>query len=59
MPFIAYQVQKGFVFESDTDTETIPKLLKHLYDFHGDDRLTFRELVELLIQQLVGFCHAV
>jgi glucosamine--fructose-6-phosphate aminotransferase (isomerizing) len=46
-------VQQGFVFESETDTETIPKLLKHLYDTHADNKLTFRELVELAIQQLV------
>jgi glucosamine 6-phosphate synthetase-like amidotransferase/phosphosugar isomerase protein len=48
-----YQIEKDFVFESETDTETIPKLLKHLHDFHTNDKLTFRELVELVIRQLV------
>ena len=27
-----FQEERGFVFESDTDTEVIPKLMKYLYD---------------------------
>ncbi|GAU87774.1 hypothetical protein RvY_00572 [Ramazzottius varieornatus] len=42
----------GFVFESETDTETIPKLIKHLYDIHPN--MSFRELVEEAIQQIDG-----
>ena len=29
---VFHQEERGFVFESDTDTEIIPKLLKYLYD---------------------------
>ncbi|KAL9979022.1 hypothetical protein ACROYT_G016614 [Oculina patagonica] len=47
---------KGFRFESETDTEVIPKLLKYFYDKtkkEGQD-LDFRELVEMTIKQLEG-----
>lgn len=50
----AFLVMRGFEFESETDTETIPKLIKHLFDQHKNDGVTFRELVELVIQQLEG-----
>ncbi|XP_074649465.1 glutamine--fructose-6-phosphate aminotransferase [isomerizing] 1-like isoform X2 [Tubulanus polymorphus] len=46
--------KQGFEFESDTDTEVIPKLAKHLYDSHINANLSFRELVEMVIQQLEG-----
>ena len=37
-------MRKGFVFESETDTEVIPKLTKYLFDkFHT--RVSFRQLV--------------
>ncbi|XP_025095011.1 glutamine--fructose-6-phosphate aminotransferase [isomerizing] 2-like isoform X4 [Pomacea canaliculata] len=45
--------QKGHKFESDTDTEVIAKLLKHVYD-HKAKNLSFREIVEQVIQQLEG-----
>lgn len=45
-------IKKGFDFESDTDTEVIAKLMKHIHDNHPD--LKFRELVEQVIQQLEG-----
>ncbi|KAK2717709.1 glutamine--fructose-6-phosphate aminotransferase [isomerizing] 2-like isoform X4 [Artemia franciscana] len=45
-------IEKGFKFESETDTEVIPKLIKHIFDQHPHD--TFRELVEQVIQQLEG-----
>jgi len=48
------QIKGGFQFESETDTETIPKLLKMIYDSRTDDDLAFRELVELAVQQLVS-----
>jgi glucosamine--fructose-6-phosphate aminotransferase (isomerizing) len=47
-----FLVKKGFTFESETDTEIIAKLIKHLHDQH--QRLSFRELVEQVILQLEG-----
>ena len=45
--------RKGFVFESETDTEVIPKLTKYLYEkFHT--RVTFRQLVMEVVRQLQG-----
>lgn len=44
--------QKGYVFESETDTEVIAKLIHHLYLQHPN--YSFRELVEQVIQQLVS-----
>lgn len=43
---------KGFQFESDTDTEIIAKLIYHFYKQH--DNYSFRELVEQVVQQLVS-----
>lgn len=43
--------QKGYVFESETDTEVIAKLVHHLYVQHPT--YSFRELVEQVISQLV------
>ncbi|XP_022102279.1 glutamine--fructose-6-phosphate aminotransferase [isomerizing] 1-like [Acanthaster planci] len=45
---------KGFIFESDTDTEVIAKLIKYIYDTREDKYMTFRELVESVIIQLEG-----
>jgi glucosamine--fructose-6-phosphate aminotransferase (isomerizing) len=42
---------KGNKFESETDTEIIAKLIKHIYSQHPT--YSFRELVEQVIQQLV------
>ncbi|XP_013794545.1 glutamine--fructose-6-phosphate aminotransferase [isomerizing] 2-like isoform X2 [Limulus polyphemus] len=47
-----FLIKKDHEFESDTDTEVIGKLLKHIHDNHPE--LTFRELVEQVIQQLEG-----
>ncbi|KAG9510119.1 Glutamine--fructose-6-phosphate aminotransferase [isomerizing] 1, partial [Fragariocoptes setiger] len=44
--------KKGFTFESETDTEVIAKLIKHLHDTLP--RMSFREIVEQAIQQLEG-----
>ncbi|XP_063703426.1 glutamine--fructose-6-phosphate aminotransferase [isomerizing] 2-like isoform X2 [Culicoides brevitarsis] len=44
--------QKGYVFESETDTEIIAKLVHHLYVQHPT--YSFRELVEQVISQLEG-----
>lgn len=43
--------QRGYVFESDTDTEVIAKLIYHLWVQHP--AYSFRELVEQVVQQLV------
>ncbi|KAL8565038.1 Glutamine--fructose-6-phosphate aminotransferase [isomerizing] 2 [Nucella lapillus] len=40
--------------ESETDTEVIAKLMKHVYDSSKDKNLSFREIVELVVQQLEG-----
>ena len=49
----------GFVFESDTDTEVIPKLAKYLYDSFpptpdNSPRLSFLQLVQLVVRELDG-----
>ena len=42
---------KGYPFESETDTETVAKLIKYIYDSKSSS-LDFRELVEATISQL-------
>lgn len=44
--------QRGYSFESETDTEVIAKLIHHLWVQHPG--YSFRELVEQVVQQLVG-----
>uniref|UniRef100_A0A8C0H7J4 glutamine--fructose-6-phosphate transaminase (isomerizing) n=1 Tax=Chelonoidis abingdonii TaxID=106734 RepID=A0A8C0H7J4_CHEAB len=44
---------KGYEFESETDTETIPKLVKYMYD-NRETEISFSALVERVIQQLEG-----
>uniref|UniRef100_A0AAQ5XH16 glutamine--fructose-6-phosphate transaminase (isomerizing) n=1 Tax=Amphiprion ocellaris TaxID=80972 RepID=A0AAQ5XH16_AMPOC len=48
------QINKGYEFESETDTEVIPKLIKYVYDNRENDSITFSTLVERVIQQLEG-----
>ncbi|KAH9495315.1 Glucosamine--fructose-6-phosphate aminotransferase 1 [Bulinus truncatus] len=50
----SFLTQRGHIFETETDTEVIAKLLKHLYDDHKDQKVKFRELVELTVAQLEG-----
>jgi len=50
----AFLIKRGFTFESETDTETIVKLMKHLYYAHINENISFRELVERTILQLEG-----
>ncbi|KAG8440903.1 hypothetical protein GDO86_006582 [Hymenochirus boettgeri] len=45
---------KGYEFESETDTETIAKLVKYMYDNRENDEISFDTLVERVIQQLEG-----
>uniref|UniRef100_A0A0B7AXZ5 glutamine--fructose-6-phosphate transaminase (isomerizing) n=1 Tax=Arion vulgaris TaxID=1028688 RepID=A0A0B7AXZ5_9EUPU len=46
--------QRGHRFETETDTEVVAKLIKHLYDTHKDRKIKFTELVELTVAQLEG-----
>ncbi|XP_068438291.1 glutamine--fructose-6-phosphate aminotransferase [isomerizing] 2 [Clinocottus analis] len=50
----AYLINKGYEFESETDTEVIPKLTKYVYDNRENDSISFSTLVERVIQQLEG-----
>lgn len=52
--FKIFQETKGYEFESETDTETIPKLIKYLYDNKETEETSFSVLVERVIQQLVS-----
>ena len=49
--------KKGYVFESETDTECIAKLFKYFYDSQrgGSKGLTFTNLVKAVVKELV--CH--
>ncbi|XP_065143593.1 glutamine--fructose-6-phosphate aminotransferase [isomerizing] 2 [Paramisgurnus dabryanus] len=49
-----YLGSKGYEFESETDTEVIPKLIKYLYDNRESDSVSFSTLVERVIKQLEG-----
>lgn len=55
--FIFFQESKGYEFESETDTETIAKLVKYMYDNRESDDISFATLVERVTQQLVSFYH--
>ncbi|EGW06922.1 NFU1 iron-sulfur cluster scaffold-like, mitochondrial [Cricetulus griseus] len=48
------QESKGYDFESETDTETIAKLVKYMYDNWESQDVSFTTLVERVIQQLEG-----
>lgn len=54
--FSSVQESKGYEFESETDTETIAKLVKYMYDNRESDDISFATLVERVIQQLVWTC---
>ncbi|SCV00320.1 LAMI_0G04258g1_1 [Lachancea mirantina] len=49
-------LNKGYTFESDTDTECIAKLFKHLYDTNlkNGTELDFHELTKLVLLELEG-----
>ncbi|KAM3611963.1 uncharacterized protein V6R79_000119 [Siganus canaliculatus] len=49
-----YLINKGYEFESETDTEVIPKLIKYVYDNRENEYISFSKLVERVIQQLEG-----
>ncbi|TPX44925.1 glutamine---fructose-6-phosphate transaminase (isomerizing) [Synchytrium endobioticum] len=47
--------KKGYVFESDTDTECIAKLAKYIYDSQkGNKGLSFTSLVKAVVKELEG-----
>ncbi|KAF7259305.1 hypothetical protein EG68_02878, partial [Paragonimus skrjabini miyazakii] len=52
----AFLVRRGFTFNSETDTEVIPKLMQHFYDLHKEatHQYSFLEVVELVVKQLEG-----
>ncbi|KAG2237805.1 glutamine-fructose-6-phosphate transaminase [Thamnidium elegans] len=45
--------KKGYVFESDTDTECVAKLTKYVFDSHNKD-MSFLELVKAVVKELEG-----
>ena len=49
-----FQESKGYEFESETDTETIAKLIKYVFDNRETEDITFSTLVERVIQQLLS-----
>ncbi|KAJ7436741.1 hypothetical protein FB451DRAFT_187255 [Mycena latifolia] len=46
--------KRGYVFETDTDTEAVAKLIKYVYDSQPDKRITFSELVKAVLKELEG-----
>ncbi|KAJ3071801.1 glutamine--fructose-6-phosphate transaminase (isomerizing) [Podochytrium sp. JEL0797] len=47
--------KKGYMFESDTDTEAIAKLAKYVYDSQkGNKQLTFTSLIKAVVKELEG-----
>ncbi|KAH8858494.1 Glutamine--fructose-6-phosphate aminotransferase [isomerizing] 2 [Schistosoma japonicum] len=46
--------RRGYIFESETDTEVIPKFMQMIYDTHKENPITFLEVVELVAHQLEG-----
>ncbi|CAF1316395.1 unnamed protein product [Adineta ricciae] len=49
-----YLTNKGYQFESETDTEVVVKLVKYLYDKHKNEKITFQKLIEMACSQLEG-----
>ena len=47
LPCAVPQIREGFEFESETDTEVIPKLMKYVYDNICSDKIPFREVSPL------------
>ncbi|KAI8975662.1 glutamine-fructose-6-phosphate transaminase [Mycotypha africana] len=45
--------KKGYVFESDTDTECVAKLTKYVFESHNKE-LNFTELVKTVVKELEG-----
>jgi len=45
---------RGYKFESETDTEAVAILTKYVYDSHPDKRITFTELIKAVLKELEG-----
>ncbi|KAH9956268.1 L-glutamine D-fructose 6-phosphate amidotransferase [Russula dissimulans] len=45
---------RGYKFESETDTEAVAILLKYIYDSKHDQNLSFTELSKLVLKELEG-----
>ncbi|KAH9976256.1 L-glutamine D-fructose 6-phosphate amidotransferase [Lactifluus volemus] len=43
---------RGFKFESETDTEAVAILTKYVYDSQPDKRITFSELIKAVLKEL-------
>ncbi|KAH8829467.1 hypothetical protein DL96DRAFT_1598208 [Flagelloscypha sp. PMI_526] len=50
----AVLTKRGYKFESDTDTEAVAILLKYVYDSNKDKKLSFTELVKIVLKELEG-----
>lgn len=46
-------MNKGYKFESETDTEVVVKLVKYLYDKYKRENISFQKLIEMACSQLV------
>ncbi|KZT62450.1 glutamine:fructose-6-phosphate amidotransferase [Calocera cornea HHB12733] len=46
--------KRGYVFESETDTEAVAVLCKYIWDSQPSQRLTFTTLVKAVIKELEG-----
>ena len=46
--------KKGYVFESETDTEAVAVLTKHIWDKYPDRRSSFTDLVKTVLKELEG-----
>ncbi|KAJ6614592.1 hypothetical protein B0H10DRAFT_141564 [Mycena sp. CBHHK59/15] len=46
--------KRGYLFETETDTEAVAKLTKYVYDSRPDKRITFTELVKTVLKELEG-----
>lgn len=49
-----YLMNKGYKFESETDTEVVIKLVKYLYDKYKNENIGFQQLIEMACSQLEG-----
>ncbi|KAH7887007.1 hypothetical protein F5I97DRAFT_1872288 [Phlebopus sp. FC_14] len=45
---------RGYKFESDTDTEAVAILTKYVYDSQPDKRITFTSLIKTVVKELEG-----
>jgi glucosamine--fructose-6-phosphate aminotransferase (isomerizing) len=45
--------KRGFVFESETDTEAVAVLCKYIWDSQPSQRITFTALVKTVLKELV------